>query len=267
MVRMSSVAASRLLIHDDIEPVLQMVCRDRNRIAIQSDLLGPYALGIRNILALSGDHQIFGDHPMAKNVYDVDSIQLVRMIHQMTEGKFAGGAKIEGRFKMFVGAAANPFGDPRAIRVPRLAKKVEAGAQFIQTQCIYNMDFFEDWMDKVRKRGLHEKVHIMGGVTPLRSFKMANYMAKNVAGMDIPDALLTRIKSAPKGVKGAQKKEGIKIAVETIQKLQKIEGVHGVHIMAIEWEDLVPELVKETGLHPRPTPVIKPGAEPKAEAA
>jgi methylenetetrahydrofolate reductase (NADPH) len=255
VVRMSSVAACRILKEHGMEPVLQMVCRDRNRIAMQSDLLGAYALGIRNVLALSGDHQRFGDHFTAKNVYDIDSIQFIRMIRRMgDEKKFASGDDIKGDFQMFVGAAWNPFGDPRPIRVPRLAKKIKAGSQFIQTQCIYNLEYFEEVMDKVVQRGLHEQCYIMGGVTPLKSFRMANYMAKNVAGMDIPEAVLTRIKSAPKGVKGAQKKEGIQIAIETIQKLQKIKGVAGVHVMAIEWESLVPELVKSAGLHPRPTP-------------
>jgi len=232
--------------------VLQMVCRDRNRIAMQSDLLGAYALGIRNVLALSGDHQVFGDHRTAKNVYDLDSIQLIKMIRRMgAEKKFMGGEEIKGEFEMFVGAASNPFGDPKAIRVARLAKKVKAGAQFIQTQCIYNMDYFEEWMEKVVKRGLHEQTYIMGGVTPLKSLGMARYMKNKVAGMDIPDAVIDRMKAAPKGKKKA---EGIKIAIESVQRLQKIKGVSGVHLMAIEWEELIGELVKAGGLHPRPEP-------------
>lgn len=253
VVRMSSVAACRLIYEMGMEPVLQMVCRDRNRIAMQSDLLGAYALGIRNVLALSGDHQTFGDHKTAKNVYDIDSIQLVQLIRRMSEEKkFAGGDSIEGDFEMFVGAAWNPFGDPRAIRVSRLAKKIKAGARFVQTQCIYNLEYFEEVMDKVRKRGLHEQCYIMGGVTPLRSLKMAQYMATKVAGMDIPDSVLNRLKNVPKEIKGGQKQEGIKIAIETMQRLREIPGVAGAHIMAIEWEDLVPTLVTEAGLHPRP---------------
>lgn len=255
VVRMSSVAACRLIYELGMEPVLQMVCRDRNRIAMQSDLLGAYALGIRNVLALSGDHQTFGDHRTAKNVYDIDSIQLLQLIRRMgDEHRFAGGEEVEGPFRMFVGAAWNPFAEPRAIRVPRLAKKIKAGAQFVQTQCIYNLDYFEEVMEKTRNRGLHHKCHIMGGVTPLRSLKMAQYMATNVAGMDIPDAVLKRLQGVPKEVKGGQKQEGIKIAIETLQRLRRIEGVAGAHIMAIEWEDLVPTLVKEAGLFPRPTP-------------
>lgn len=253
VVRMSSVAACRIVHELGMEPVLQMVCRDRNRIALQSDLLGAYALGIRNVLALSGDHQSFGDHRSAKNVFDIDSIQLVQLIRRMgEERKFAGGDPLEGEFRMFVGAAWNPFAEPRAIRVARLAKKVKAGAQFVQTQCIYNLEYFEEVMDKVRGRGLHEQVHILGGVTPLRSLKMAKYMATQVAGMDIPDAVLARLAAVPKEVKGGQKAEGIRIAIETLRRLQRIPGVAGAHIMAIEWEDLVPTLVKEAGLHPRP---------------
>jgi methylenetetrahydrofolate reductase (NADPH) len=251
VVRMSSISASVIMMQEGMEPVMQMVCRDRNRIAIQSDVLGGAALGINNMLCLSGDHQKFGDHPQAKNVFDIDSIQLISTIRRMRdEGKFLGGDDIKGSPKLFVGAAANPFADPFEIRVPRLAKKVAAGVEFVQTQCIFNMKKLSDWMKGVVDRGLHEKVYILGGVTPFKSFGMARYMAKNVPGMDVPDELLARMKGVPKE---NQADEGIKIAVETIQQLREMEGIAGVHIMAIEWEEKVGEIAKMAGLLPRPT--------------
>ena len=246
VVRMSSLAACKLLLQEGIEPVMQMVCRDRNRIAAQSDLLGAAALGIRNVLCLSGDHQIFGDHPQAKNVFDIDSIQLLQIGRRMRdEGKFQSGEDVDGRPQLVLGAAANPFADPFQIRVPRLAKKVKAGAQFIQTQCVFNLDKFEEWMRGVRDRGLHEQVHILAGITPIKSLGMARHMAKKVAGMDVPDALIDRVKAVDKK---QRKAEGVKIAVETIQRVREIEGIRGVHIMAIEWEEAVPEIVQGAGL-------------------
>jgi len=251
VVRMSSFASCIILKEMGFDPILQMVCRDRNRIALQSDILGAGALGINNILCLTGDHQKFGDHSTAKNVFDVDSIQLIQTVRWMRdEGKFLSGEELKGVPKLFIGAAANPFADPFEIRVPRLAKKVAAGVQFIQTQCIYNLDKFEKWMAMVRDRGLHEKVHILAGVTPFKSAGMARYMKNMVPGMDVPDELIERMKGVEKE---KQAEEGITICVESIQRLRAIEGVHGVHIMAIEWEEKVPEIAKRTGLHPRPS--------------
>ncbi len=251
VVRMSSFASCILLKEMGFDPILQMVCRDRNRIALQSDILGAAALGINNILCLSGDHQRFGDHSRAKNVFDIDSIQLIQTIKWMCdEGKFLSGEELKGVPKLFIGAAANPFADPFEIRVPRLAKKVTAGVQFIQTQCIYNLDKFEQWMAMVRDRGLHERVHILAGVTPFKSVGMARYMKNMVPGMDVPDELIERLKGVDKE---NQAEEGIKICVESIQTLKNVEGVHGVHIMAIEWEEKVPEIVKRANLHPRPS--------------
>jgi methylenetetrahydrofolate reductase (NADPH) len=251
VVRMSSIASSVIMLQEGLEPVMQMVCRDRNRIAIQSDILGAAALGLKNMLCLSGDHQKFGDHPQAKNVFDLDSIQLIQTVRWMRdEGKFLGGDDLTVAPKLFVGAAANPFADPFEIRVPRLAKKVAAGVEFIQTQCIFNMDKFGEWMKGVVDRGLHEKVYILGGVTPFKSFGMARYMAKNVPGMDVPDHLIQRMKDTPKE---NQADEGIKIAVETIQQLKEMEGIAGVHIMAIEWEEKVGEIAEKAGLLPRPS--------------
>ena len=250
VVRMSSIASAVVMMQEGMEPIMQMVCRDRNRIAIQSDILGGAALGIKNMLCLSGDHQKFGDHPQAKNVFDIDSIQLISTVRRLRDvGKFLGGEEIKGVPKLFVGAAANPFADPFEIRVPRLAKKVRAGVEFIQTQCIFNLQKFGEWMKQVVDRGLHEKVYILGGVTPFKSFGMARYMAKNVPGMDVPDDLLQRMKDTPKE---KQAEEGIKIAVETIQQLREMTGIAGVHIMAIEWEEKVHEIVSNAGLLPRP---------------
>jgi methylenetetrahydrofolate reductase (NADPH) len=212
--------------------------------------LGAYAHGIDNILCLSGDHPHFGDHPMAANVHDIDSVQFVQMIRDMRDkGKFQGGDDILNPPKMFIGAAANPFADPFELRVARLAKKVKAGTNFIQTQCIYNLDKFEKWMEGVRDRGLHEKVNIMAGITPMKTVGMAKYMKNRVPGMDVPDEIIKRMAGVPKE---KQPEEGIKISVEAIERLKAVEGVKGFHVMAIEWEEKVPEIVEKAGLLPRP---------------
>jgi len=252
VVRMSSLASCVILKGMGFDPILQMVCRDRNRIAIQSDILGAAALGINNILCLSGDHQKFGDHPKAKNVFDIDSVQLIHTVRTLREdGKFIGGDEVKGKPMLFIGAAENPFADPFEIRAARLGKKVKAGCQFIQTQCIYNVERFERWMGMVRDRGLHEKCAILAGVTPFKSVGMARYMKNQVPGMDVPDAMIERMKAVPKE---KQAEEGIKICVETIQRLKEVPGVRGVHIMAIEWEEKVSEIAKAAGLLPRPQP-------------
>jgi methylenetetrahydrofolate reductase (NADPH) len=212
--------------------------------------LGAASFDIHNILCLSGDHQSFGDNPQGQNVFDIDSMQLIQMVrHMRDEGKFLGGDAIERPPRMFVGAAANPFADPFEIRVPRLAKKIAAGAEFIQTQCIYNLDKFEEWMKLARDRGLHEKVHILAGVTPFKSAGMAKYMKNRVPGMDVPDHVVKRIAGVPKE---NQAEEGLKICIESILRLKELEGVRGFHIMAIEWEEKVPEIVEKSGLFPRP---------------
>jgi methylenetetrahydrofolate reductase (NADPH) len=264
IVRMSSIAAGRVLVEMGLEPIIQMTCRDRNRLGIQSDLLGAATLGIRNVLCLSGDHQSFGNHPTAKNVHDVDSIQLVQMLARMRhENLFQCGDEIVGGGPPFlIGAAANPFGDPFEIRPYRLAKKVAAGANFIQTQLIYDIPRFKDYMKRVVDMGLHEKVAILAGVGPLKSSGMAKYMRDKVPGMIVDDYYvdeMTRaIEGIPKEEKAARteawRKRGVELCVEQIQQLKEIEGVAGVHIMAIEWEEAVRPIVEGAGLLPRPMP-------------
>jgi methylenetetrahydrofolate reductase (NADPH) len=250
VVRMSSMGASLHVKSAGVDPIMQMVCRDRNRIAMQSDILGAASHGISNLLCLSGDHQKFGDHPTAKNVFDLDSIQLIAMVKKMRDEEvFLGGEKIKVAPKLFIGAAENPFAHPLNIRVPRLAKKIAAGADFIQTQCIFNMEQFKKWMKGVTDRGLHEKTYILAGVTPFKSWRAAEYMATKVPGMDVPPALVERMKAAPKE---KQKETGVEICVELIQQLKEIPGVKGIHLMAIEWEEIVPEITKRAGLLPRP---------------
>ncbi len=251
IVRLSSVATCAVLVQKGIEPVMQMTCRDRNRLAIQADLFGAAALGVRNLLCLTGDHQCFGNDPTSKNVYDLDSIQLIQMVTRMRDqGVTAGGVPIEGQVPFFVGGAANPFGDPFEFRVIRLAKKIAAGADFIQTQCIFDMARFREFMKRAVDRGLHEKVHILAGVMPLKSAGAARYINNNVAGIYVPDELVKRMAGAGRGSKAQA--EGMKLCAETIQELREIEGVHGVHIMAVEWEEAIKPIVEMAGLLPRP---------------
>jgi 5,10-methylenetetrahydrofolate reductase len=248
IVRMSSLAGCVLLKQQGIDPVMQIVCRDRNRIAIQSDVLGAIALGIGNILCLSGDHQKFGNHPTAKNVFDIDSIQLIQVLKNMRdEKKFMCGEEISGEIPMFIGAAANPYADPFEFRVVRLAKKVKAGADFIQTQAVYDVAKFAEWMKMVTKRGLDKKTHILAGIIPIKSAGMARYMRDYVSGVSVPNEIVSRMEQAKEA-----KEEGKRIAVELIEQIKEIPGVHGVHIMAVGWEDIVPEITKQAGLLPRP---------------
>jgi len=254
MVRMSSIAAAHILIHHGLEPVLQMVTRDRNRIALQSDILGASALGIKNVLCLTGDHQVFGNHGGAKNVFDIDSIQLIQVLKGMRDDrKFACGDSMKYEPRLFIGGAVNPFSslphgsDLMAMHLMRLGKKVRAGVDFIQTQAIFDIPLFREFMKRVCEKGLHEKTAILAGVVPLKSLKAALYMKNNVAGMTVPDSVIKRLEKA-----ADVKEEGSAICVETIKEIKAIPGIRGVHIMAIEWEEIVPELVKKAGLFPRP---------------
>ncbi len=270
IVRMSSIGAGLIALQEGIEPIIQMTTRDRNRLAIQSDLLGAYALGLRNLLALTGDHQRFGNHPTAKNVFDMDSVQLVHMVTAMRDDKvFECGDPFTGQEpRFFLGAAAAPFADPIDFRPYRLAKKVKAGANFIQTQLIYDIDAFKKYMDKVRELGLHEKTYILAGLGPLKSPGMARYMKNNVPGILVPDDILQRMTDAGSAWSDiprdqltkehkaerakAWREEGIKICIDLINQVRQIDGVSGVHIMAIEWEEAVKPIAEGAGLLPRP---------------
>jgi 5,10-methylenetetrahydrofolate reductase len=261
VVRMSSISVGVQLLQLGIEPNIQMTCRDRNRIAIQSDLLGASALGIKNLLCLTGDHQTFGNHGVAKNVFDMDSISMLMMVKAMRdEGVVQSGDKMDVRPRFFLGAAANPFADPFDFRPYRLAKKVAAGADFIQTQLIYNVPKFAEYVKRAGDLGLLDDVYILAGVGPIKSLGAARYMATKVPGMDVPDEIVQRMAGAVKGIpqedkqgrRAAWQQEGIQICVEIIQQVRAIPGVSGVHIMAIEWEEAVATIVERAGLLPRP---------------
>jgi 5,10-methylenetetrahydrofolate reductase len=247
VVRLSSFAGCLILLQMNLEPIMQMTCRDRNRIALQSDVLGASALGIRNVLCLTGDHQSFGNHPDAKGVFDVDSIQLLQIITGMRDqGVFqSGDPLLAARPTVFLGAAANPYADPYELQVDRLKKKISAGAEFIQTQSVYNIEKFVRWMDDVRSQGLDKKVHILAGVTPLKSVKMAERMKFHVPGTDVPDQVYERMKVASDPAK-----EGYAIALQTIKELKGLPGLHGIHLTALFWEEIIPSLVKDAGLLP-----------------
>ena len=248
VVRMSSVAACAIIKQVGIDPVMQMTCRDRNRIAIQADILGAVALGVGNLLCLSGDHQKFGNHPESKNVHDIDSMQLIQMVKGMRDdAKFLSGDKVFSGVRLFIGAAANPFADPFEFRPIRLEKKVRAGADFIQTQGVFDVERFARYMEKVRERGLHEQVYILAGIIPMKSAGMARYMRDYVAGLTVPDELVERMEDAEDA-----KEEGVRISLELVEQLREIEGVHGIHIMAVAWEEIVPVIVERAGLYPRP---------------
>ncbi len=248
VVRMSSVAACAIIKQVGIDPVMQMTCRDRNRIAIQADILGAVALGVGNLLCLSGDHQKFGNHPESKNVHDIDSMQLIQMVKGMRDdAKFLSGDKVFSGVRLFIGAAANPFADPFEFRPIRLEKKVRAGADFIQTQSVFDVERFARYMKLVRGRGLHEQVYILADIIPMKSAGMARYMRDYVAGLTVPDELVERMEDAEDA-----KEEGVRISLELVEQLREIEGVHGVHIMAVAWEEIVPVIVERAGLYPRP---------------
>ena len=250
VVRMASWAACLIAREEGLDPIVQMTCRDRNRIALQMDVLGIAALGMNNMLCLTGDHQKFGNHPAAKGVYDLDSVQLVRMVKDMRdEKKFQCGEVMTVEPHLFIGAAENPFADPFEIRAMRLAKKMAAGADFIQTQIVYNVDKFAEWMKMARDKGVHEKVKILAGVAPIKSVGAAKYMKTRVPGMDVPDSTVARLQGVPKD---QVSKEGIKLCIDIINQVREIEGVAGIHLMAIEWEETVPAIVEAAGLLPRP---------------
>jgi 5,10-methylenetetrahydrofolate reductase len=250
VVRLASWASCLIAKEVGIEPICQMTCRDRNRIALQMDILGIAAMGLNNMLCLTGDHQVFGNHPKAKGVYDIDSIQLIQMVKTMRdEKKFQCGDPMTVEPRLFIGAAENPFADPLEYRTPRLAKKAAAGADFIQTQIIYNVEKFAKWMEAIRDAGLDKKIKILAGVAPIKSIGAARYMQNKVPGMDVPEKIIAQLKAVPKEQVA---KEGIKQCIDIINQIKGIKGVAGIHLMAIEWEEVVPEIVEQAGLLPRP---------------
>ncbi len=251
VVRVSSIASGVTAQANGVEAIMQMTCRDRNRLAMQADLLGADTLGIHNCLCLTGDHLSFGNHPEAKGVHDLDAINLIQMLKDMRdEKKFQCGDEMDVAPKFYIGCAENPFGDPFEFRAARLKKKIEAGADFMQTQCIFNVPKFKKWMEEVRAMGLHQEIKILAGITPLKGVGGARYMQKFVPGMDVPQEIVDRMAGIEKGP--ASHAEGKKLAVEMIKELSEIEGVAGIHIMAVEWEEAVPEIVETAGLMPRP---------------
>ncbi len=251
VVRVCSLASAVIVQQQGVEAVMQMTCRDRNRLAMQADILGAAALGIKNVLCLTGDHVSFGNHPQARGVHDLDSLNLIRMYKDMRDAKrFQCGEEMTVAPALFIGCAENPFADPFELRAFRLQRKIEAGADFVQTQCIFNLPKFKRWMEEIRALGLHQQIKILAGITPIKSAGMANYMKRAVPGMDVPQEIVDRIASQDKGA--AQQAEGKRLAVEMIKELAEIEGVAGIHIMAVEWEPAVPEIVERAGLLPRP---------------
>jgi len=248
VVRLSSFGGSVILLNMGLEPIMQISCRDRNRIALQSDVLGAASVGIRNILFITGDHQSFGNHPEAKGVFDIDSIQLIKIVKDLRDdGVFQSGDKVLATSpNIFIGGVANPFADPLEYRVDRLEKKIDAGVDFIQTQSVFNLERFNIWMDEVRSRGLDKKVHILAGITPLKSLKMTERMKFHVPGVDIPDKIYDKMEKTDD-----PKKTGYEIALNLINEIKKIRGIHGIHITALFWAVLIPSLVKESNLMPR----------------
>jgi len=245
IVRLSSIAAGKILLEEGVEPIVQMTCRDRNRIAIQSDLLGAAAMGIENLLCLTGDHQRFGDHPEAKGVFDLDSIQLIAAVQQMNAGTLLSGQVLKKAPDFYIGAAANPFAEPLEMRLIRLEKKISSGAAFIQTQPVFDLDQFGRWLELARSRGLHERTAILAGVLPVKSLKALEYMAREVPGMRIDPAYLERMAAA-----AAPQEEGVTIALELIRALRAMPGVAGIHLMPVLWESITPRIIHAAGLAP-----------------
>lgn len=248
VARMSSLAGACIVRQQGMEPVFQMACRDRNRLALQADILGASALGIHNMLFVTGDHQSKGNHPHAKGVFDIDSIQLISIAKNLRDMHiFENQELLKSKSpQVFIGGVSNPFVSSIPLRVDRLEKKIRAGADFIQTQSVFNLSRFEEWMDAVRDRDLDNQVHILAGITPLKSVKMMQRMKYHVPGVDIPDSLEKRILDAED-----VEEEALLLTDELIRSIKLIKGVHGVHITALFWEQKIPEIVKKSGLLPR----------------
>jgi methylenetetrahydrofolate reductase (NADPH) len=245
-VRLASWAGSLAVLNTGLEPVMQMTCRDRNRIALQSDLLGASALGIRNILVMTGDHPKFGDHPGAKPVFDLDSVQLLWTLRTMRDQHvLLSGRKLDPAPDCFLGAVENPFAPPVEFRADRLGKKVAAGAQFVQTQFVFDVPAFARWMAQVRDLGLTEHCAVLAGVGAVRSVKALDYMQSHVPGVEVPDHIFQRLRAVPPAEQTA---EGIKLAAEIVQQVAEIPGVAGVHLLVAGNEQAVPAILDRADL-------------------
>ncbi|PZS02946.1 MAG: 5,10-methylenetetrahydrofolate reductase [Pseudonocardiales bacterium] len=248
-IRLSSLAGCVIAQAGGVEAVVQLTCRDRNRIALQSDLIGAGALGIPNVLLLTGDHPRFGDHPDAKPVFDLDGVQLTWTARELRdEGRLLSGRELTARPRWLIGAVENPFAPPREFRARRLGKKVAVGAQFVQTQFVFDVAGFADWMKQVRDLGLHERCGILAGVGPLRSLRALQHVSNDVPGVYVPDDVGRRLRAVPEDrIADA----GVDLCVETIQQIREIPGVAGVHVMAFGYERGIPEILERAGVGPR----------------
>jgi methylenetetrahydrofolate reductase (NADPH) len=252
VARLASWAGCLALLQEGVEPVMQLQCRDRNRIALQTDLLGAGALGIPNVVLMTGDHQRHGDHPDAKGVFDLDSVQLVWTARTMRDGRrLLSGRDLRVPPRWLIGAVENPFAPPRAYRAERLGKKVAAGAQFVQTQLVYDPPAFAAWMADVRDLGLDRRCHVLAGVGPIRSLRALEHLRREIPGMHVPDEVVGRLRGVPEERVAA---EGLALCADVIQQVREVPGVAGVHVMAVGWEEAVPEILERAGLGPRPAP-------------
>jgi methylenetetrahydrofolate reductase (NADPH) len=257
VAHMSAVAAAAILVREGVDPILHVTCRDRNRIALQSDLLGAAALGVRNVLCLTGDHPVHGDHPQARPVFDLDSLQLLGLVNVLRGGAYLSGRALAAPPDLLPGAVENPFAPPYDFRPARLQKKIEAGARFVQTQIVFNVERFAAFMTRVRDLGLDRRAPILAGVAPIRSARAARYMRDHVPGMEVPDAWIRRMEQAGDD-RARREEEGIRIAVEIIGRLREIPGLAGFHLMPIHWEGAVGDIVRRAGLRPARAAVRAP---------
>jgi methylenetetrahydrofolate reductase (NADPH) len=258
---MSSWACSIMALQNGAEPVMQIAARDRTRVGLQSEVIGATALGVKNILCLSGDNARMGPSPMSRlDVIDIDSIQMLWILRRMRdEGKYLDGREIKFPPRMFLGAAASPYASEPRFQAIREQKKVNAGAQFFQTNLVFDADRLDIWLEELAKRDVLDKVYILIGITPIKSLKMAKYMNDEVPGITIPDQLIKRLEAAGDRVE----EEGVQIALELIEKVKAKQGVNGIHLMAVGWEEIVPRIVREAGL--LPVGFKEPAPEPVKE--
>lgn len=252
-VHLSAVAAGHLALDAGLEPIVQFTCRDRNRLGLQSDILGAAALGVRNVQAMTGDDVTAGDHPEARPLWDLDSIHLLRTMHTLRQGRYLSGRALDEAPRLFVGAVENPFAPPHDFRPLRLQKKAEAGARFVQTQIVFNVPRFRDFMAAAVDLGVTERCFVLPSVCVPRSARAARYLRDEVPGIDVPEAVIRRLDRAPEDRQG---EEGLRVAVEILDRIRDIPGVAGVHLIAINWEEAIIRVAEEAGLTPRPDVLV-----------